>query len=102
MLAYKEIYTMYPCVYILKCSNGKYYTGSTYDINKRLTEHSSGHGSNFTAKYLPIKLVYLEQFHSIDQAYLREKQIQGWSRAKKEALINDEIFKLPELSKKKV
>ena len=55
---------MNACVYIVVCGNGKYYTGSTHDINKRLAEHSAGIGANFTSKNLPIKLVYLEQFHS--------------------------------------
>ena len=92
---------MNACAYILQCANGQYYTGSTHDINKRLAEHSSGIGANFTAKHLPVTLVYLEQFATIEQAYQREKQIQGWSRAKKEALINDRAYLLPELSRKR-
>lgn len=85
-------------VYILECSNGKYYTGSTIDLDKRLIEHQSGLGANFTRKNLPIKLVYVETFERIDQAFRREKQIQGWSHKKKKALINSEFNSLHKLS----
>jgi putative endonuclease len=85
-------------VYILECSNGKYYTGSTIDLDKRLAEHQDGLGANFTRKYLPVKLVYVESFERIDQAFNREKQIQGWSRKKKEALIASDLNSLHKLS----
>jgi len=84
--------------YILLCGNGKYYTGSTNNIERRLKEHSEGNGANFTRKNLPIQLVYLEEFERIDLAFYREKQIQGWSRAKKEALINGAYNELPNLA----
>ncbi len=74
-------------VYVLKCSNGKYYTGSTTNLEKRLWQHQNGEGSNFTKAHLPVELVYVEEFERIDDAFYREKQIQGWSRKKKEALI---------------
>ena len=86
-------------MYILKCANGLYYTGSTIDLDKRYMEHQMGEGANFTRKHLPIELVYYEEFQRIDEAFNREKQVQGWSRKKKEALINGEFEKLPELSK---
>lgn len=86
-------------LYILECSNGSYYTGSTKDITKRINEHKNGHGSNHTKKNLPVSLVYLEEFTRIDEAFYREKQIQGWSRKKKEALIQGNFNQLPELSK---
>src|SRR5687768_13540809 len=85
-------------VYIPHCSNGKYYTGNTTDLQKRLVEHEEGIGANFTRKYLPFKLVYVETFKTVDQAFAREKQIQSWSRKKKEALneasksINEKQF----------
>ncbi len=75
-------------LYILQCSNGQYYTGSTKDLEKRLAEHQTGEGANFTRKHLPVKLVYYEEFQRIDDAFYREKQIQGWGRKKKEALIS--------------
>ena len=85
-------------MYILLCSNGQYYTGSTKDLDRRLAEHQNGEGANFTRKHLPVVLVYYEEFDRIDVAFYREKQVQGWSRKKKEALINGETNKLHDLS----
>ncbi len=88
-------------MYILKCHDGSYYTGSTTDLDKRLNEHNAGLGAEYTRKRLPVKLVYFEEFQQIDQAFKREKQIQNWSRSKKETLINGELEKLVELSRSK-
>lgn len=85
-------------MYILECSNGSYYTGSTINIGERYIKHQNGEGANHTKKYLPVKLVYHEEFLKISEAFYREKQVQGWSRKKKEALINNEHYKLPKLS----
>ena len=83
----------------MKCSNGKYYTGSTTNLEKRLWQHQNGEGSNFTKAHLPVELVYVEEFERIDDAFYREKQIQGWSRKKKEALIAKDFDLLHELAK---
>ncbi|WGH75356.1 GIY-YIG nuclease family protein [Tenacibaculum tangerinum] len=85
-------------VYILECSDGSFYTGSTINLEKRLAEHQNGKGARHTQKRLPITLVYVEEFQQIPQAFYREKQIQGWSRAKKIALIDKNYKILPELS----
>jgi predicted GIY-YIG superfamily endonuclease/mevalonate kinase len=85
-------------VYILECCDGSYYTGSTIDLELKLEQHQNGLGANYTKKRLPVKLVYSEAFTHIDEAFLREKQIKGWSRKKKEALINKTFEKLPGLS----
>lgn len=85
-------------VYILECSDGSYYTGSTKNVELRLWEHQNGQGANHTRKRLPVKLVFVEQFDRIDEAYAREKQIQGWSRKKKEALIQGDYNQLHILS----
>ena len=85
-------------MYILKCANGKYYIGSTKNLERRLYEHQNGEGTNFTKKHLPIELVYFEEFSRIDEAFYREKQVQGWNRKKKEALINEKFENLHELS----
>lgn len=85
--------------YILLCANGSYYTGSTIDLDRRLRQHQTGEGANHTKKFLPVELVYFEEHPRIDLAFYREKQIQGWTRKKKEALINgmpDELKKLAE------
>ncbi len=85
-------------MYILQCSDGSYYTGSTKNLVKRLNEHINGEGSNHTSKRLPVKLIYSEEFEHISLAFYREKQIQGWTRAKKEALINSNPIDLHNLS----
>jgi predicted GIY-YIG superfamily endonuclease/mevalonate kinase len=85
-------------IYILECADGSYYTGSTIDIEKRIAEHNDGKGANHTKKRLPVALKYIEGFQRIDDAFYREKQIQGWSRAKKEALINKQLRELKNLA----
>lgn len=85
-------------MYILLCSNGKYYTGSTKYLEKRIAEHQEGKGANFTRKYLPVELVYFEEFQRIDEAFYREKQVQGWTHQKKEALIKGVYNKLHEFA----
>jgi len=87
-------------MYILECSDGAYYTGSTKDLMRRLEQHQSGEGANYTAKRLPVKLLYYEVYDRIDYAFNREKQVQGWSRKKKEVLINGDEQLLSELAKK--
>ncbi len=86
-------------VYILKCSDDSFYTGSTRNIEKRVWEHNQGLGANYTKDRLPVKVVFCEQFERIEDAFFREKQIQGWSRKKKIALIERRYFDLIELSK---
>ena len=85
-------------MYILLCSDGTYYTGSTKDLQRRLEEHQAGERANHTQKRLPVELVYFEEFSRIDFAFNREKQVQGWRREKKEALISENAHLLPELS----
>lgn len=86
-------------MYILECSDGSCYVGSTNNLELRLMQHQNGEGSIYTKTRLPVKLVYFEEFRRIDEAFYREKQVQGWGRKKKEALINAELEKLPEYSK---
>lgn len=86
-------------MYILLCSEGSYYIGSTIDLELRLLQHQKGEGSNHTAKRLPVKLLYCEEYDNIADAFYREKQVQGWSRKTKEALTNGETNLLPPLSK---
>ena len=88
-----------PYMYILECADGSYYTGSTWELEKRLWEHQNGLGANHTKKHLPVKLVYCESYDRVEDAYQREKQVQGWSRRKKEALIKGNPEKLIEFSR---
>ena len=85
-------------MYILECADGSYYTGSTNNIELRLQQHHAGEGANHTKKRLPVKLVYFEEYQRIDEAFRREKQVQGWSRNKKEALINGKFDDLHTLA----
>ena len=89
-----------PFMYILECSDGSFYTGSTVNLKRRLLEHNSGFGANHTKKRLPVKLMYFEEYRRVDDAFYREKQVQRWSRKKKIALINGENNILPVLAKK--
>jgi putative endonuclease len=82
--------------YILQCRDGSYYIGSTQDLMRRFWQHQNGFGANHTAHRLPVRLVYYETHHRVDAAFKREKQLQGWSRKKKEALINGFIDRLHE------
>ena len=84
--------------YILQCSNGEYYVGSTTDLEARLNEHQAGMGGKYTSTHLPVKLVYFEEYSSIHLAFSRERQLHGWSRAKKEALIRGDYEALRPLS----
>lgn len=86
-------------MYILECTDGSYYTGSTNNLERRFQQHQAGEGANHIKKRLPVKLIYFEIFERIDQAFYREKQLQRWSRKKKEALINSRSEELPELSR---
>ena len=87
-------------MYILKCADGTYYTGSTVDLEKRLQQHQCGEGANYTKKRLPVELIYYEEYSRIDEAIYREKQVQGWSRKKKEALMTEDFESLKRLAKK--
>jgi putative endonuclease len=88
-------------MYILECADGSYYVGSTKNLDQRMKQHQSGKGSRYTSGRLPVKLVYGEEYERITDAYSREKQVQNWGRAKREALINGENKMLPPLAKKK-
>ncbi|CAH0259850.1 hypothetical protein SRABI76_03459 [Microbacterium oxydans] len=88
--------------YILRCSDGSFYTGSTNgELDSRVWQHNhdDAFAANFTRKRRPVVLVYVERFDTVDAAFFREKQLQGWSRAKKIALIEERGHDLPELSK---
>ncbi len=87
-------------MYILQCSDGTYYVGSTKDLEYRLSEHQTGKGAKYTSRRLPVSLVYSEEYERVVDAYIREKQIQNWSRAKREALINGNEQSLPMLARK--
>ena len=87
-------------VYILRCSDESYYTGVTNNVDRRVSEHQQGLIPDcYTHKRRPLELVFAAHFNNVRNAIEREKQIKGWSRKKKEALINSDWEKLVELSK---
>ncbi|GAB4515927.1 MAG: GIY-YIG nuclease family protein [Roseibium sp.] len=86
-------------VYILKCANGSYYTGITRkDLATRLSEHQQGVCDGYTARHLPVELVFSCEFERLTDAIACERRIKGWRRDKKEALIRGTFDLLPELS----
>jgi putative endonuclease len=86
-------------VYILKCSDSSYYTGSTIDLEKRFIEHQSAKDKNsYTACRLPVELVFSQEFENVVDAFYAEHQIKKWARAKKEALIVGDFDLLHELA----
>lgn len=88
-------------VYILECSDKSYYTGVTNNLEKRLAEHNSGFVKGYTSTRLPVSLIYSTNFSDINEAIKFEKQLKGWSRKKKEALMRGDFDALVSLSKSK-
>ena len=86
-------------VYLLKCSDGSYYVGSTSNLEHRLAAHQAGAYGGYTSSRLPVELVWSTEFPTVHDAFLTERQIKGWSRAKKEALIRSDWDGLHEIVK---
>ena len=87
-----------PSVYILRCSDDSFYVGSTWDLERRVGEHDLGLGAAYTKRRRPVELVWSAWYDRVDEAYAAEKQIQGWSRAKRQALIDGRTELLSVLS----
>ena len=89
-------------VYILRCSDGSYYVGSTRTcLEARLTEHNAGRFAGYTSRRPPVELVWHQAFERIDDSVAAERQLKGWSRAKKEALMRGEHDLLPYLARRR-
>lgn len=87
-------------IYILQCSDDSYYTGVTNNVERRFYEHQEGLIDGcYTHNKRPVKLVHIEEFSDVLEAISREKQIKGWTKKKKEALITGDFDKLVELAK---
>jgi predicted GIY-YIG superfamily endonuclease len=87
-------------VYILRCRNGAYYTGSTRtSLELRVAEHDAGRYDDYTKRRRPVELVFAQEFERIEDAIAAERRIKGWSRAKKEALIAGDFEWLRERSR---
>jgi putative endonuclease len=81
-----------PWTYILRCADGSYYVGSTYHLESRVAQHNSAEGgAAYTRRRQPVVLVWCEWSERMQDAYAFEKRVQGWSRAKREALIRGDF-----------
>jgi putative endonuclease len=88
--------------YMLRCADGTYYVGSArLGLERRLAEHNAGTYGGYTSKRRPVSLVWSQHFLNITDAIGAERQIKGWSRAKKEALIKDDYEAIRLLSKRR-
>jgi predicted GIY-YIG superfamily endonuclease len=82
----------YCFVYVLVCVDGTFYVGITANLTLRLAQHQMGHDlAAYTYRRRPVRLVWCERFPSLGEALARERQLKGWSRAKKEALITGDV-----------
>ena len=88
--------------YLLRCSDGSYYAGHTDNLDARIAQHRTGAVAGYTEKRRPVELVWSERFPGRDQAFSAERQIKGWTRAKKEALIRGDWAALRALSSRAV
>ncbi len=87
-------------VYILRCSDGRYYVGSTRtSLEMRVSEHNAGTYGGYTKARRPVELVYWQDFDRVTDAINAERQLKGWSRAKKEALMRGDLENLVRLSR---
>ncbi|WP_037316543.1 GIY-YIG nuclease family protein [Salegentibacter sp. Hel_I_6] len=87
-------------VYIVECSDGSFYTGVTSSLQKRIDEHNAGlHPKAYTYSRRPVSLKWVQEFNDSFSAFLVEKQIKGWSRRKKLALIEQDWDKLVKYSR---
>jgi putative endonuclease len=88
-------------LYILCCADGSYYVGTARDsLERRLAEHEVGAFNGYTTRRRPLKLVFHQYFERVDDAVAAERQVKGWRREKKEALIRGDFAALPELSRR--
>ena len=87
--------------YMLRCSDGSYYVGSTTNLERRLQEHNDGAGAAYTRRRRPVELVWSSWHPSIKEAFFSEKRIQNWSRSKREALIRGDAEALARLASRR-
>jgi putative endonuclease len=89
-------------LYIVRCADDSYYCGTTRkELEARVAEHNAGHFGGYTAKRLPVTLVFAEWFDNAIDAITAERQIKGWSRAKKEAFMRGDFDALRLLSRRR-
>jgi predicted GIY-YIG superfamily endonuclease len=87
--------------YMLRCADGRYYVGHTENLEHRIAQHQSGIVGGYTQNRRPVELVWSEYFETRYEALSAERQIKGWTRAKKEALIKGDWNAISRLAKSK-
>lgn len=89
-------------VYMLRCRDGSYYVGSARDgLERRVAEHNAGTYGGYTSRSRPVELVWHQEFERVTDAIAVERQLKGWSRAKKEALIRSDFNEIRRLARSK-
>ena len=89
-------------LYIVKCSDGSYYVGTTRSsLEARIAEHNAGTFAGYTTSRRPVELVFSEWFVRITDAIEAERRLKGWSRTKKEAFIRGDFTLLQQLAKRR-
>src|ERR1044071_5890021 len=86
-------------VYIVRCADNSYYTGHTDNLEERIAKHQSGQIEGFTSRRLPVAVLFSEDFSTREEALACERQIKGWSRKKKEALIRGDWVEVSRLAR---
>ena len=86
-------------VYVLQCGDGSYYTGHTDNLEKRVAEHQAGNVKGYTFNRRPVLLTFSEEFRSREDAFVLERKIKGWNRAKKEALFRGDWAEISRLAR---
>ena len=87
------------CVYILRCADNSYYTGHTDNLEERIAKHQAGEVKDYTSARLPVVLLFSEEFPAREEALACERQIKGWSRRKKEALMRGDWAEISRLAR---
>ena len=100
-LPFLQTYEMSFWAYMLHCRGGYFYTGHTEDLEQRIAQHNTGMLPGFASDHRPLGLVWSQEFPTRYEALAAERQIKGWSRAKKMALIQGDWLRIAELAKKK-
>jgi predicted GIY-YIG superfamily endonuclease len=97
---HKKGYKMF-WVYILRCADGSYYTGHTDNLKMRIGQHQAGECAGYTVTRLPLEFVWSQEFLTREEALSAERQIKGWSRKKKEAMIQGDWVEVSRLAQSK-
>ena len=87
-------------VYILRCGDNSYYTGHTDNLEERIARHKTGEIEGYTSTRLPVRLVFSEEFPTREEALTCERQIKGWGRRKKQALMRRDWAEVSRLARR--